>query len=465
MPAARPHNRRFLALALASFVAALSGCGDPIPNAPNGPRLEERTVLRTIPQKKGKLERLRGELVLTTEGSPYEQGFQHGYLLRDELRTFYREYYEGKLFAAFKPFPGFTYAWYARSLASAYTADERAEIKGLADGSGMSEDQILVMQAEAPWGPPASWLGLGVPLRPVFGSAAFVARGPATIGGATLVGASVSGLGYGQLHRFALIRVQHPSKGYAFVQPGFVGRVMDGGMAWNERGLSLAANDARMRWANASGVTAGLLTRRVAQSCATLDQAEALVRSLRPRAGQGLLLTMATREGARVLEVGQTVSDAWQGRDRIQVRPVPAAIAVTSAYHAEAFREVAGSDPDAAARESRLVGMLQGSFGRLDVSRAMEILSDRAVALDAAVPGLRLGPFTLAAPARVTTVLSAVRSLEAETLYLAQGRETLESPAQFEAFGLAELLSSTSSVPVPRLPGPPSATASPALAP
>lgn len=416
-------------------------------------------MLRTIPKRQGKLERLRGALVLTTEGIPYEQGFQHGYLLRDELRACYREYFDGKLFARFKLFPGFTYEWYARSLASSYTADERAEIKGLADGAGMSEGQILVMQADPPWAAPGSWLGLSGPVHPIFGSAAFVARGEATIGGATLVGANVSAMGYGQLHRYALIRVQRPAKGHAFVQPGFVGRVMDGGMAWNEKGLSLAANDGRMRWANASGVTAGLLTRRVVQQCATLEEAEALVRSMRPRAGQGLLLTMATREGARVLEVGQTVSDAWQGRDRIQVRPAPATLAVTNAYHAAPFQEVAWPDAAAVEREGRMVGMLQGSFGRLDVTRAMEVLSDRAIALHAPAPGLRLGPFKLVDRTPVSTVLSAVRSLEAEMLYLAQGRESVESPAQYVTFELRELLSGTSSVPIPRIPPTPDATA------
>ncbi|MBO9539210.1 hypothetical protein J7643_01305 [bacterium] len=449
-------------LALAVLVAALAGCGDPIPNAPNGPPPEERLVLRTIPERKGKLERLRGALVLTTEGTPYEQGFQHGYLLRDELRSFYRDYYAAKLFTSVKLLPGFTYEWYARSLASAYTADERAEIKGLADGSGMSESQVLVMQADPPWAAPASWMGLDAPVRPIFGSAAFVARGEATIGGSTLVGANVSALDYDQVHRYALIRVQRPAKGHAFVQPGFVGRVMDGQLAWNEKGLSLAANDARMRWANASGVTAGLLTRRIVQQCATLDEAEALVRAVRPRASQGLLLTLATREGARVLEVGQTVSDAWQGRDRIQVRPAPSTLAVTNRYHAQPFQEVALPDPAAAAREEKLVTMLQGSFGRLDVSRAMEMLSDRAVAVDAAEPGLRIGPFTLVAPTRVSTVLSAVRDLEAGMLYLVQGRRSVDSPAQFVTFEFQELIAGTSSVPIPTLPPTPGASASPA---
>lgn len=443
------------------LLAAIQGCGDPIPNAPNGPKPEERRVLRTIPKRQGKLERLRGALVLTTEGSAYEQGFQHGYLLRDELRSIYREYYEGKLFGSFKLLPGFTYAWYARSLASAYTADERAEIKGLADGSGMSEAQVLVMQADPPWAAPASWMGAATPARPVFGSAAFVARGPATIGGTTLVGANVSAMAYGQLHRFALIRVQRPAKGYAFVQPGFVGRVMDGGMAWNEKGLSLAASDGRMRWANASGVTAGLLTRRVVQQCATLDEAEALVRGMRPRAGQGLMLTMATRDGARVLEIGQTVSDAWKGRDRIQARPVSGTLAVAGAYQSPPFQEVALADPAARAREGRMVSMLQGSFGRLDVTRAQEVLSDRAVSQDISEPALKLGPFRLMDAAKVSTVLSAVRSLESEMLYLAQGREVVDSPAQYEAFELRELLAGTSSIPIPKIPASPQANAGP----
>lgn len=451
----------------------LGACGEALPNTANGPTEPERVTIRTSPNQKGHLDRLHGELVLFTEGSAYEAGFQHGYLLRDEIRTYYREYFESKLMPAVKPVPGFAYSWAARSLAKELTPDERAEIKGVAAGASLPEDQILMMQANPPWASPVTWFGDRPLPRPLFGSEAFVARGPATVARGTIAGFNVSGLDFGVRHRYSLLRVHRPEKGYAFVTPGFMGQVLDAMGGWNEKGLAISANAGLMRWENPSGVPASVLTRRIVQSCATPDEAEALVRSVRRRSGQGLILTLATPQDARVLEVAQTLGEAWRGHDHLVRRDAGPAGTLRSGntFQSRDLSALRAKDPAADVRNERMQALLTEAAGRLDVTRAMELLtdtvdratgeqkaSDRTVSLASAPVFFKLGPLPLYDLGRVTTFLSTVRDLDQGTLYLAQGHERIESPAQFVAFDVKQLLTGSPSAPVVPVPSIPTAS-------
>lgn len=451
----------------------LAACAEPLPNAVNGPKEPERVTIRKAPDKKGRLDRLHDQLVLYTEGTAYDQGFQHGYLLRDEIRSFYREYYENKLMPSVKLVPGFAYYWAARSLEKELSEDERSELKGIADGASLPLDQVLVMQASAPWASTATWMGDRPLPRPLFGSEAFVARGGATVARGTIAAYNLSGLGFGVRHHFALLRVHRPAKGHAFVTPGFVGQVLDAWGGWNDQGLAIAANAGLMRWENPSGLPASVLTRRIIQSCASVDEAEALVRSVRRRSGQGLILTLATPKDARVLEVAQTLSEAWQGHDRLVLRGAgpDGTLRAGNTYQARELAGLAAKDPAAVVRDERMRDLLNGAVGRLDVTRAMELLtdtvdratgaesaSDRTVSIGSAPIFFKLGPVPLYDLGRVTTMVSAVRDLDQGMLYLAQGHERIESPAQFVGFDLKQLLAGTESVPVVPVPSVPPAT-------
>lgn len=468
----RPAFYRLVAALSATLF--LGACGEALPNSTNGPKEPERITLRKTPNQKGHLDRLQGELVLFTEGSAFDQGFQHGYLLRDEIRTYYREYFEGKLMPSFKLTPGFTYYWAARMLEKELSAEERAEIKGLAAGASLPEDQVLVMQASPPWASPVTWFGDRPLPRPLFGSEAFVAKSQATVARDTLLGSNVSGLDFNLRHRYALLRVQRPDKGYAFVTPGFVGQVLDALGGWNEKGLAVSANLGLMRGENPSGVPAAVLTRRLIQHCATVDEAEAMVRATHRRSGQGMILAIATPQDARVLEVAQTLSEAWQGRDHLAVRGVApdGTLRAGNTYQSRELAPVMAKDAAASMRDERMQALLKDAAGRLDVTRAMELLtdtldrgngaqqpSDRTVSMASAPVFFKLGPWPLIDLGQVTTFLSTVRDLDQGMLYLAQGRERIESPAQFVGFDVRQLLTGSASVPVVPVPSLPAASA------
>jgi|GEM_PF-3091628 hypothetical protein len=441
MPA-RDSWRSWLASLLASGL--LAGCGDALPNSPNGPPPHERVTVRETPNERGRLERIHGQLVLFTQGTPYEEGYQHGNLLKDELQGFYHDYYQQHVFPALPVMPEFWHAWSARSQAAEYTPEERAEIRGLADGSGLSEDQILIMQANPPWCAPATWFRSGMAGRLSFGTAAFALSGGATLGHVPLLGMDMAGFDADVRHRYTLLQVHHPDRGYAFVVPTVPGRVMDGAGGWNERGLVLAATEGPMRWQNASGVPSGLLTRRLIQGCGTLEEVERGIRSVRRRSLQGLILIAANRSGAQRFDVAQSISEAWQGRDRVVVRPA-SATGLLLASHAR---------NDSLALE----GHLQASYGRIDVTKALQILVDTAA--HTATESFSLGPWPLAKLGATSLLASTLCDLDHDRLYVALDRAQVESPAQFTAFDMPSLLMTAPGTPSHKVTGTVAARAS-----
>lgn len=133
------HLSRSLALALAAAVCAL-GCADPKPP----PAYQ----------------------VVELHGSPYERGLQHGQALRSDIRAFYTELLTASLLpylnreqpgiAAFLPtYQGETYAngqfSYQLLLDSALrmqksiSLEHQQELRGIADGSGLTYEQVLVL--------------------------------------------------------------------------------------------------------------------------------------------------------------------------------------------------------------------------------------------------------------------------------------------------------------------------------
>ena len=104
--------------------------------------------------KKAALEERDGVLVLRLSGTPYEMGYQHGVLLKDNIRKFFSDDVIGYLNSEEKKrrhnaFPNSSLAQYFRSKAKSlerYIPDDyRAELRGLSDGCGLSYEDLLLM--------------------------------------------------------------------------------------------------------------------------------------------------------------------------------------------------------------------------------------------------------------------------------------------------------------------------------
>lgn len=414
--------------------AVLVGCGEALPNSPNGPKPSTRVTIRTAPQDKGKLERLNGILVLTTRGTPYEQGFQHGHLLRDEIRSLYHDYYEGRVFAAFPLVLPFLHSWHARAVARAYSPEEMRELQGLAAGSELPMEHVLLMQAPPPWGKWAGRLGEPRAARLMSGTTAFFVTGKAVLGGGSLLGHNNSGFDLDQLHRYAILQIHHPASGSAYVAPGTAGNVMGTHSGWNAHGLVVAAQDGP----GSSGLPVGLVCNRLLQTCVKPGDAEQQIQRMAGAGLTGLRLLVATSQDARLIEREHSE------KALLTVRMLKAGTAPEGVLSA-------GWSP-------HLAHALGDAAGRIDYTRALELLTDvrdprsgkreagdSTISLATKPVELRLGPLVWGRLGRMTTLESSLWDLNREQLYLAHGREQIESPAQFVSLDLRGLLQSAAS--------------------
>jgi hypothetical protein len=81
----------------------------------------------------------KGLRVLTVEGRPYEMGWHHGRLLREEIRA-----------VVASPVPGEAagmYRAYAKGMRPLLPAAVEEELRGLADGAGVSPDDLFLREA------------------------------------------------------------------------------------------------------------------------------------------------------------------------------------------------------------------------------------------------------------------------------------------------------------------------------
>jgi len=104
--------------------------------------------------KKASIEERDGVLVLRLSGAPYEMGYQHGVLLKDNIRKFFRDDVLGYLDSVEKKrrrdaFPNSSLARYFRSKAESLEGnipqDYREELRGLSEGCGLRYEDLLLM--------------------------------------------------------------------------------------------------------------------------------------------------------------------------------------------------------------------------------------------------------------------------------------------------------------------------------
>src|SRR5688572_19237362 len=195
------------------------------------------------------LETRDGLRLLHTRGTPYESGLQHGVLLREDVRACFREVWRDGLMRGSPLFPRwlfYAYAWLNHGFMS---RDERLELRGLADGSGLPYADVLVMNSQSPIDIGYNWVTGGCTQVVVPGR---------------LVARNLDTLSLNRLHRYAVVQVHHER----FLTPGFAGKVLDAVTGWNVHGLHVCQDDAQSAWTNPLGLYCGALVRRMVEHCA-----------------------------------------------------------------------------------------------------------------------------------------------------------------------------------------------------
>lgn len=415
------------------------------------PAVNRKRVTIVAREGDGWLEERDGRLVLHTRGTPYQEGWQHGVLMRRQVRECFREVWREGWFQGSPLLPGWLWRAYARLNSAHFTPDERAELRGLAAGARLDYADVLVMNSQSPIDVIHSWLTPGD-----YGACTqLIAAGPATRGGGMLVARNLDTIGFGRLHRYAMVQVHHPRAGHEFVTPGFAGKVLDAVSGWNARGLHVCQDDAEAAGQNPFGLYSGALVRRLAQHCASIDEAIAAVRRLPRLAAGAKHVTLADGREARLVEIRQDLRQGLRGFKDVAVRGLgddgdPAGTAVITNHFTTPGMTSAAPSASSRWRHERARRLVAAGHGSLDAEAAMRILTDKLDLESGGVCGrqrpsnqivnwygpriTRFGPFEVPThlEVRIATTLATVSDLAAGVMWIAGGRSYVEALEHFQ---------------------------------
>lgn len=176
----------------------------------------------------GWIEERNGVKILHISGSHYEMGYQYGYLLKDELIENIRAILE------FSDKKGYPFNWLVNKwlLREQYTPGKYIEeLSGIADGAGVSYDQIAATHM--------AFETCGI--MQCFGIAAW---NNSTSDGSLLHAKSldqqsviIDPISGKNMYENQVLIIRKPSDGYASINPSIVGRI-NGGGGFNEKGIA-----------------------------------------------------------------------------------------------------------------------------------------------------------------------------------------------------------------------------------
>lgn len=223
-------------------------------------------------QGAGELKLIDGLPVVVANGTPEEMGRQIGALSAPALQSLFshqKELANGFGLSQAKPI------WSAAGtiMLPRFPANQRKELEGIAKASGMDPDLLIFANVMYDW----SRLG---------GCAAQMVEPQRSATGGMLFGRDFDFPTFGFLDQYSLViiyraRGKHPFASVTF--PGLIGCVS--GM--NDSGLCLAELEVHSSKDSApgfdpNGVPVEMCFRRMLEECTTLDDAEKLLRSLKP---------------------------------------------------------------------------------------------------------------------------------------------------------------------------------------
>ncbi len=349
----------------------------------------------------GRLEERDGLRILHLRGTPYDMGYQHGVLLRDEIRTRLRQQIYQRLILE-GDVSHLLLLRHARHMDGSLPSKYREEMRGLADGAGISYSDVLLLNSihdltsqalptqairdllltlyprfipslgkgsrlSSSDSPTESNSGWNVPSLPL--EAAFAAFGRATRDGRLLHGIDFA-FPYPSLEDILLI-VRQPQVGNSFVALAWPGAVsVTTGL--NEEKISVAELGSPSQDASLEGVPIPFLVRDVLEYAGDIPSALRLVASAERTIGHNLVIGDGKPADAQAMEFSAHMYAVFEAEDDMSIR--------TNHYLDPTLSETqqVSSQEEDDRSKARLEAMredLDSDYGRLDLLRAVNLLS------------------------------------------------------------------------------------------
>jgi tetratricopeptide (TPR) repeat protein len=260
------------------------------------------------------VEKRGADYLLHLSGTPYEMGYQHGILMKEEIANgtvpvFADPVSHNPSFAG-KP------AWVKKLLGtylelSVYGPIERntpqeylEEIKGIADGAGLPFREVFI----------ANFLSdLSMAMTPGVVTkkvkeldiepecSGFVAAGDVVGGGGLIFGRNTDYSGQGRWIPYQTIFFYEPKDALSYVNVGSAG-LIKANSAMNEAGIVISGHFMAFEGASPSGLSFTVLESEIMRKAETLDEAIALLEDARRGGSFGLIIADGKAHDAAVIE-------------------------------------------------------------------------------------------------------------------------------------------------------------------
>jgi hypothetical protein len=272
-------NALFSSILFSAFVLVSSGCGG---RNCNVQELLNRPIEETAHFHQSKKYIKHGMTVVYLTGTPYEIGFAHGKLCKDEIKDVNQYYWEayGKL----KNTPDGKWLLLSRSLERYIPQEYVLEMKGIADGSGIEYDKILFLNTLTTISKHTECFAFS------FHQA-----------DSNIITARQIDIGTKKpLWKKMILYIIKPQKGYGFaaiLNPGWV----SGETGMNEKGITISENNIHVRQIEWDIMPITFLSRAALQYSNSIDDVHRFLREQKNYPSQ--LLFVSSKKSATIFEI------------------------------------------------------------------------------------------------------------------------------------------------------------------
>ncbi len=357
-----------------------------------------RTFARApAPNPNGCYREVGGVPVLCLHGEPYEMGLQQGSLLGDAVRQLVTDYLYQHIVCELGV-PQSLLATYARVVDASVPVDLRREMRGIADGAGLSYQDVLLLNIV----PDVLALTRQLPMLELSPSLFFAAAqqsglqqaiahrtrsdqglscasyavwGASTLDGNLLAGHRLEGVWDELLNRNLLITIRQPARGNAFVCAGLAGMV-GVWVAMNEEQMTVALSSSPSVDVAVGGQPLPFILRQVMDGAGNTSQALQLLLSAERLCGGNVLLGDAKVPEATAVELSAHRHAIFGTEESVD-------IVVRTNHFLDGGLAMAQEDVltdaerlESAARFDRLRELLEWNAGWIGTTKALGMLKD-----------------------------------------------------------------------------------------
>jgi len=324
--------------------------------------------------------------VLYLKGSSYEIGYQHGILMREEIKQGAVKFYadpinQGRGGFSFKNWLIRRYlGWKVyKPLKKSQPKEILDELKGIADGCGLPYKLIFKANHHT---------GVAMTMTPVlikqylkkfnklginFGACStFVATKEATINGKTIVGRNTDYSGIERWPRFQTVAFVEPEDGYKYVLIGTAGMLL-WAPGMNEKGIVLCGHYMIYDDITPNGWSMPAFTGRILRKAKNLDDAIEILNNNPRGISGGFVITDGKKKNAFATEVSTGKATIRQLED---CRLVMTNMAISEEKRKIDFVVKYNLNEGCPARYRRFMQLIESNYGRIDPSLAAEFMGD-----------------------------------------------------------------------------------------